>query len=148
MSKTSILLMGSSGTEENFCSEPVRYDGYWGSTGTERTIAIYLQSFIGRIWIEGSLASEPKDEDWFPIHLGGEVPYVQFPEAPKVSPNNVESYYAGDTGTYAFTIQANLTWIRARVDRSYMYPNPKQNNIDGFDSVVSQLGSVKKILLN
>ena len=43
----------------------------------------------------------------------------------------------GDTGVESYTFQANLVWVRAIVDRSYL-PFPQ----------IADVGAVQQILLN
>lgn len=138
MSRTSVLLMGSSNGKFEMVSDPQRGDGWYGNVDGNHTIAIYVNNFKGRIWIEASLASDPGKDDWFPIYLNGDVPYAQYPEN-KERPTG----RSGDTGVYAYNFVANVVWIRARLDRSYM-----KTSCSLTDQEIAELGEVDKILLN
>jgi len=138
MSKTSFFLLGSTEGKLELIGDKIRCDGWWGNNN-DHTIAIYLQNFKGRVWIEASLADDPTDIDWFPIHLNGGVPYVEYPLI-KTKPTDV----TGDTGVDAFNFSANIVWIRSKVDRGNVWPKPDPQNYEQ----VAQLGVVKKIMLN
>lgn len=137
MSKTSIIIMGSTQGLFEFTSDKVRCDGWYGYVDGCHTVAIYMHNFKGRVWIEASLASEPTEEDWFPIHLNGETPYASYPRNPKKPTGQL-----GDTGVDAFNFTANVVWLRARLDRSHLMPKPATQE------QLAQLGEVSKILLN
>ena len=124
--------------------------GYNNTVGNNHTVSINLDNFTGRIYIQGSLASDPKETDWFNIPIGNGTPYVQFPLDPALptgynpelnqwplngSPNSSN----GDTGIYAYNFSGNYVWVRAVVDRKYLVPPPTD---------VYFVGQVSQILLN
>jgi hypothetical protein len=137
MSATSVIILTNQ-SQLSYSSDKVKADGYYGQTDGLHTVSISVANFIGRIHIEGSLATEPEDADWFPIYLTSGNSYREYPinsSAPTGS-NNI-----GDTVTEAWTFRANILWIRARVDRSALSPAPLS-----YES--AQHGIVTKILLN
>ena len=67
----SIQVLGSTGTQFNVTSDKVRGDSFYGFTDGLHTIAFYLSGFIGKIYVEGTLSSEPTATDWFIINLDG-----------------------------------------------------------------------------
>jgi len=152
MSKTSVLLMGSSDGKWNFTGDKIRCDGYWSSgVSCNHTVVFFLQNFTGRIWIEGSLAAEPTHEDWFPIWLGSH-PYAEFPQIPVRSLTQAAigasaGEQIGDTGAFPYNFEANLIWVRARLDRGHIAPRPNIES-DLYDGVTNIYGIIKKILFN
>jgi hypothetical protein len=111
--------------------EPIRASGSTRSVGSLYTIAIHASGFLGRVYIEGTLAANPSAEDWFPIVMPGlETPYVEFPQ--KI------------TEVRGFNFKGSFAWIRARMDRSYLGISPdypaQQVSID--------FGYIDKIILN
>ena len=48
-------------------SDKVKGDGYFGRSDGLHTVQINLTEFSGEIAIQGSLAIEPTDEDWFTV---------------------------------------------------------------------------------
>jgi hypothetical protein len=119
----------------NYAGNPIRSDLYSGNTQNLHTVSAHFRNFQGRLYIEGTLAATPTENDWFPIYLTSGTPYRQYP----VNSANPTGNNQGDTGTEGFTFRANLLYIRARIDRSYLT-----------DTVYNQAvhGIVEKVLLN
>lgn len=126
MSSRSILLLNDTSGVTNITGDAIRAPGYYSSDRNVITIAVYLNNFVGRLYIEASLANNPEEDDWFPINLNGYIPYAEYPND-----------FTNNDGVESFSFELNAIWIRARQDRSYL-PNPEENG----------LGSIKKILIN
>lgn len=137
---SSAILLGSSQMQIDMVGEPVRATGWYGIPDGLHTIAVYVDNFIGRITIEGSLASNPTDCDWFPIkiHDKQKNSYVQFP----IDKNNVTGIDGGDSGVYSYTFKCNALYLRATIWRTY-FINPLLPS-----EQVETLGQVRKILLS
>lgn len=120
--------------------EPVRSVGWYGIPDGLHTMAIYLDNFIGRIFVEGTLVSNPSECDWFPIklHEHQQKPYIQFP----LDKNNPSGVNGGDSGIYSYTFKCNILYLRVRIWRSY-FINPLIPS-----EQIEQLGQVNKILLS
>lgn len=133
MSSVSYTLLIHS-PEMSYTGSMIRTDLYSGNTQNLHTISIHYRNFTGRLYIEGTIAGSPTETDWFPIYLTSGTSYRQYPINPLSPTGNI-----GDTGTEGFTFRANLLYIRARIDRSY---------ID--DQIYDQTtyGIVDKVLLN
>ena len=137
MSYTSIIMLGDTNSQFEVTGDPIRGDGYFGLTDGNHTISIHLNDFTGRIWLEGSLAGEPRNDDcsmqfdtatdWFAINLTTCTPYLEFER---------------ETSSKAYTFQGNFVWLRIRLDRSHIQPEP-DNQED-----LAQLGVIRKVLLN
>jgi len=151
MQNSIVLLPDTSGLFE-VTGDPVKADAYFGNPDGLHTIAIYLQNFIGRIFIEASLEKAPTSTDWFPIHLAGSIPYLEFLIGDSVSnvPANIgEGATTGKDGVIGFTFQGNFLWIRARLDRSFFPNPPSPSNISGdLSAEIANFGVIRKILLN
>ena len=99
----------------NLTTNKVEGDSYYGYTDGLHTIAISYNAYKGRIKIQGTLALEPTDSDYFDIQVQGGLPasqggYKQFP----VSGTD------GFSGVEAYTIEGNFTYLRVKMDRSYL----------------------------
>jgi len=136
MSTTSINILPSQSVL-SYTGDKQKADGYYGQTDGLHTVSARVTNFVGRIYLEGSLATDPASTDWFPIYLTSGNTFRQYPVTSVPSGSN----NLGDTTTEAWTFRANLLWVRARVDRSYITPVPA--NYD-----VALHGTVDKILLN
>lgn len=134
MSTTSVTLL----TNQNslsYSGDKVKADGYYGRTDGLHTVSSSITNFQGRIHLEGSLATNPAEGDWFPIYLTSGNSFRQYPVTSVPSGSNS----LGDTTTEAWTFRANILWIRARVDRDYL-------SAGSYD--IALHGTVDKILLN
>lgn len=123
---------------------PVRADGWFGNSDGIHTVSIHFTDFIGGFKLQGSLMTEPTENDWFDINMhpytatvtGPEIRYPQDPNAPTGTTG-------GDTGSDAFTFVGNFTYLRAVVVRDYLGSAPTSN-----EQILSlHVGSIDKVLL-
>lgn len=135
---TTTIIMSSTRGMASATGEPFQANAWYGFTDGLHTVAIHTDNLMGRVYIEGSLANQPTEADWFPLWLT-HTPYVEYPRIPM---NPTGTNLRGDTGVLAFSFRANLMWIRARLDRSYL--SDKQYFPDEIDA----LGSIEKIILS
>lgn len=133
MAKQSIIILTSTTNHLNVTGSAIKAAGYYGYSLGLHTISWKLKDFIGRVFVEGSLVSNPTENDWFPIFLSGQNAYTQYP----IDPDFPSGLNGGDSGVDAYTFQANLVWLRIRIDRSYL-TNPN----------VNMVGSIENALLN
>lgn len=131
----SVTLLDSTTTEINVTGSKQKGAGFSNTIGCNHTVSISVANFIGRVFIEGSLASEPSEHDWFPIKLRNNLDYIQFP----LNPNSPTGSNNGDSGVYAYNFSGNYVWLRARVNRDYLRPYPQDT---------LYIGAVRYILLN
>lgn len=136
MTSSSVVLLPSSQGQINMVGLPEKADGWYGYNDGLHTVAVYVQNFTGRVFIEASISLEPTENDWFPIPLTPTT-YVEYPK----NPYDPTGEMGGDSGVEAFTFKANILWLRARVDRSYM-------DIQTDEQSVSMVGIVRKIVLS
>ena len=118
--KTVTLLSQTGSLELDKTGDAVR-DSYYGFTDGIHTVAIYGQDLSGRVKIQGTLAQNPTEDDWFDILFSG-LPFRD---------------YTNFTGVEGFTFVANLVYLRASLDRSALGLTNLQTS-----------GYVEKILLN
>ena len=163
MSRSSVVMLEDTQGEVNVTGDPVRADAYFGLTDGLHTVAIYFQNFIGRVYIEASLSNDPQENEWFPINLNGERPFLQFSSedgAKLDAPTGLSDQHSGKNGVEAYTFQGNFLWLRARVDRSHIQPfdqYPQDTTGSGVGArgavnvdhtAINSLGVIRKILLN
>lgn len=131
----SVVLLPTTGSNINLIGEKQKGAGYSNFAGASHTISITCNNFVGRIYVEASLEAVPQPQDWFAVPLESNLTYVQFPRIPSHPTGQIQ----GDTGTYAFTFYGNYVWVRARLDRTYLNPQPLDT---------STVGSITQILMN
>tara|TARA_Y100001937_G_scaffold16405_1_gene22665 strand:- start:3397 stop:3792 length:396 start_codon:yes stop_codon:yes gene_type:complete len=96
-------------------SEKVKGDAYFGTTDGLHTVMIDLAGFIGTIKIQGSLADDPAETDWFEVQLNdGEL---NVDTTGKVSEIIVESitYALAETSIRVYNTTGNFVWLRANI---------------------------------
>lgn len=148
-SRTSVIMLTNTKKEMEVTGPRIKGDSYFGYTDGVHTIQLKYLNFTGGFGLQGTLALDPQDEDWFWIDLPGiedfnAVPYLMYPKDP-LSPtgdDSIESNFIGDSGTEAFTFKGNFTYLRAVVTREYIDPAPVQPS-DG----TWYLGQVDNVLL-
>ena len=125
MSRQSVLMLG---TEQSldYTGDSVRGDGFYGFSDGIHTVQITVADYIGRIYIQGTLASEPVETDWFNIKVNGNDDYITYGVGAGT----------GVTSTLAYTFQGNMVYLRAKVERSHL------------SLLITQVGTLGKILLN
>ena len=142
--RKSVLMMSNTGRNHNLTGDKMRADGYYGRTDGIHTVQVVVANFTGSFGIQGTLATEPVEADWFDINLNANrnipsaSPYVSYPVNP-ASPTNVGG--SGDDGTQAFTFVGNFVYLRAILDRSTIVE-------PGELAATTELGVISKVLLS
>ena len=130
----SITLLESTTLQVNVSGDKQKGAGYSNTIGCNHTVSIATINLIGRVFIEGSLASDPSEADWFPIQLIPGQDYIQFPADPR-APTGASG---GDSSVVAYNFSGNYIWIRARLNRDYLVPYPMDTSF---------VGAIKYVLL-
>jgi hypothetical protein len=113
MFQSQVLLPNMSG-KIDYIGDAVKAVAYNSHNTSKRTntISIHTSNFIGRIWIQGSLKSNPDRKnklDWFNIPLTDETPYIEY-----------DNFNPGQTVRQAdiVNLKGSYVWLRAILDRS------------------------------
>lgn len=98
-----------------YASDPIKGDGYFGGSDGFHTVQININEFIGKIEMQGSLASSPQSTDWFVIELGTNNMSVD--TTGLIREENISSveYRTATTNINSYNFTGNYVWIRARV---------------------------------
>jgi hypothetical protein len=126
----SVLLLNSTAGSINVTGTAESVAGYSNNINGSNKVNIFLTNFIGRIYIEGSLAINPSSNDWFPINIGVNQVYIQFPA-------NFSTPLIGVTGVFSYNFNGSFMWARARVDRTYIIPQVTNANAVGFVDLIA-----------
>ena len=112
----------------NEVSLPLAAGGYYGSTSGLHTIAFTFRNFIGRIYVEATLASNPTETDWFPIKFEESCRfYIEFTDTKIYNPDSeITIYQHGVTGTFAENVIGNFTYLRVGIQRDYISIEPTE----------------------
>ena len=115
INRKSVLVQGSTASNMNLTTTKVEGDSYYGYSDGMHTIAIQYAAFKGRVTVEGTLSLTPTDADYFPI---------QIPGGQSVNSGGYKTFPTtgtdGFTGTEAYNINGNFTYLRVKMDRSYL----------------------------
>lgn len=112
MSVTTIVLLPSTEGKDSVIGSPIRASGSFRTSGDYVVTIEASDMSEGRLYIEASMESQATN--WFALPFEEDVPYLEFP---------YQGVGSGDqTITHTFT--GNFTWIRARLDRSYISDLP------------------------
>lgn len=126
----------------NEVSEPLRAAGYYGVTNGMHTLSFTLRNFVGRIYCQATLASNPTEDDWFNIKFcccGKE--YIQFDDQNVFNANGNLVIEYGTSGTFAESVVGNFTYLRVGVYRDYISENPDV-------PLMTRVGKLEEILIN
>lgn len=135
----SVILMPTTGGQINVTGQKQKGAGYSNFAGASHTISITCTNFVGRIYIEASLESDPSPSDWFSVYVINNLEWVEFPR----DPSHPTGAQQGDTGTYAFAFVGNYVWVRARLDRTYLNPIPTNTvNVGSVDQILMNYGAL------
>jgi len=115
INRKSVLVQSGTGSNMNLTTDKVEGDSYYGYSDGLHTISISYNAFKGRIYFEGTLSLEPTEADWFNVQVFGGVSaasggYKQFPATGT----------AGKDGVEAYNVTGNFTYLRVKMDRSYL----------------------------
>lgn len=144
--------MTNTGNEFNVVGAKIKGDSFLGYTDGIHTIQVSYQQLTGGFGMQGTLSLDPKDEDWFWIHLVdsrgncSQYPFIAYPKdplAPTGSKDSLMNGQVGDTGTEAFTFQGNFTFLRAVLTRDYISPPPMPEGDGRY-----HLGQVDRVLIS
>ena len=136
------MVLSAMGEVIDMVSKPVKAAGWYGHTKGFHTISIKTLNLQGTVYIEGTLAISPTEQDWFPIILNG-LDRLIFPRAvAALDVNWTGPGWSGETTTLGFNFVCNCLFLRARVIRSDIIPPWSTPDY------ITNYGKVDSILLN
>ena len=92
-------------------------DGYYGRSDGLHTIQYDITGFIGTVSIQGTLATDPVETDWFNVRLGISDEFT-IDTTGKISKSTLSSinYTEATTGSFSYNFTGNYIWVRARIE--------------------------------
>jgi hypothetical protein len=102
-------------TTETVTGEKYRGDGYYGRSDGFHTVQVSITGFIGQIEMQGTLAIDPAEADWFTVELGTGTMSVDTTGA--LAEQNITSieYTANTTNVKSYNFTGNYVWVRAKI---------------------------------
>lgn len=104
-------------TTETVTGEKYKGDGYYGRSDGLHTMQVNITGFIGRIEIQGTLAVDPTDTDWFTISLGGDTA-ATVDTTGLITTSGIAvvlNYTQSESSVNTYNFTGNYVWIRAKV---------------------------------
>lgn len=105
------------GSSASFSSDKVKGDGYYGFSDGVHTVFWRVLNFVGTVRIQGTLAKDPAETDWFDCNLlTADDNYTVTTDGLAVL-NTVTSreYTTATTESRVYNIKANLVWLRITI---------------------------------
>lgn len=98
-----------------YASNPIKGDGYFGGSDGFHTVQIDINQFVGKLEMQGSLASSPQESDWCFVELG--TNNMSIDTTGLISEENISSveYRTATTNVKSYNFIGNYVWVRARV---------------------------------
>ncbi len=115
VNRRSVHILGATGTEMNKYSEAVKGDSYYGFTDGLHTFQVSYYEYVGRFRIQATLSLSPTETDWFDL-IPDTISGTAFNESGYVQFNANEPA----SGSEAYTIQGNFSYLRVYVDREHV----------------------------
>lgn len=102
-------------TVETVTGEKFKGDGYYGRSDGLHTIQIDLNGFIGKVEVQGTLAIDPAEDDWFTVELG--TGSMSVDTTGLLTEQNITfvEYAESTTNTKSYNFTGNYVWIRAKI---------------------------------
>lgn len=102
-------------TALEYTSDPVKGDGYFGGSDGLHTVQINLQEFVGKIEIQGTLASDPAESDWFTTNLSLNNLTVDTTGLISEATSTYIEFIVATNGIRTYNLLGNFVWLRAKV---------------------------------
>jgi len=102
-------------TNQSVTGEKYRGDGYYGRSDGFHTVQVSITGFIGRIEMQGTLAVDPAEADWFTVELGTGTMSVDTTGA--LSEQNITNveYATATSNVKSYNFTGNYVWVRAKI---------------------------------
>lgn len=102
-------------TVETVTGSKFKGDGFYGRSDGLHTVQVSVTGFIGTIQMQGTLAVDPAEDDWFTVDLGTNTMSVDTTGA--LAEQNITSitYTENTTNVKSYNFTGNYVWVRAKV---------------------------------
>jgi len=100
-----------------YTSERIKGDGYFGGSDGIHTVFWSVDDFIGTIEIQGTLASDPDNNDWVSVKLTQLSNRFYIDTTGLVTAAGLDStrYTVETTTSKSYNFTGNFVWVRGRI---------------------------------
>ena len=102
-------------TPQTVTGDKFKGDGYYGRSDGFHTVQIDLTGFIGKVNIQGTLAVDPAEDDWFNLVLDPSKQSVDTTGLVVNQSITSLEYTSVTTNTKSYNFTGNYVWVRAYV---------------------------------
>jgi|AntAceMinimDraft_13_1070369.scaffolds.fasta_scaffold05701_5 hypothetical protein len=95
--------------------EKFKGDGYYGRSDGFHTVQVDLAGFIGKVAMQGTLATNPVEADWFTLVLDSGRQSVDTTGLVATQSITSIEYTSVTTNTKNYNFTGNYVWVRAYV---------------------------------
>lgn len=88
-------------TQETVTGDKFKGDGYYGRSDGFHSVQYNLDGFIGKIIMQGTLAVDPSEDDWFSLSSTELV--------------STDTSGANANGGFIFSFTGNYVWVRVHI---------------------------------
>ena len=89
-------------------------DGYYGRSDGLHTVQIDLNGFLGNIEMQGTLAVDPTEDDWFTVRLGSGQTIDTTGKLVSATTSKL-IYSDNETSSETYNFTGNYVWVRVYV---------------------------------
>jgi hypothetical protein len=113
-----VSLTHTAGMGSSFYSDKIKGEGYFGGANGFHTVFWKITNFVGTIQIQGTLASNPQDDDWVPITLMSPSNRYSVDTTGLIAAIGTDTvdYTAQTTESKVYNFTGNFVWLRAHID--------------------------------
>ena len=102
-------------TTQTITGEKFKGDGYYGRSDGFHTVQVDLTGFIGKVAMQGTLATNPVEADWFTLVLDSGKQSVDTTGLVATQSITSVEYTSATTNNKNYNFTGNYVWIRAYV---------------------------------
>ena len=106
---------GGDSTIQTVTGEKFKGDGYYGRSDGLHTVQVDLAGFIGKVAMQGTLATNPVEADWFTLVLDSGKQSVDTTGLVATQSITSVEYTSATTNTKKYNFIGNYVWVRAYV---------------------------------
>ena len=103
------------GTTETVTGEKFKGDGYYGRSDGLHTVQVDLNGFIGKVAMQGTLAVNPVEADWFTLVLDSGKQSVDTTGLVATKSITSVEYTSATTNNKNYNFTGNYVWVRVYV---------------------------------
>ena len=99
---------------QSHTGEKYKGDGYYGRSDGLHTVQLDLNGFLGNVEMQGTLAINPTEDDWFSVRLGSGQTIDTTGKLVSATTTKLE-YSDNKTSSDTYNFTGNYVWVRVLI---------------------------------